>query len=67
MKRRRALVATPTRLARLARRLVCDERGGEILEYVLIAGLIIAATVAVIAAFGARVLARWSTVSDSSL
>jgi Flp pilus assembly pilin Flp len=52
-------------LRRLAIRLGKDERGGEILEYVLIAGLIVAATVAVIATIGSKVLARWTTVSDS--
>lgn len=52
-------------IARLAKRLVNDERGGEILEYVLIAGLIVAATVAVVATVGTKVLARWTTVSDS--
>lgn len=67
MKRRTALAAIPARLSSLVRRLARDEGGGEVLEYVLIAGLIIAATVAVIAAFGTRVLARWTTVRNSSL
>jgi len=53
------------RLGLLAIRLANDERGGEILEYVLIAGLIVAATVAVVATIGSKVLARWTTVSDS--
>jgi pilus assembly protein Flp/PilA len=52
-------------LRRLAMRLVNDDRGGEVLEYVLIAGLIVAATVAVVATIGSKVLARWTTVSDS--
>ena len=52
-------------LRRLAMQLVTDERGGEVLEYVLIAGLIVAATVAVVATVGTKVLARWTTVSDS--
>ena len=50
-----------------ARRLPADERGGEILEYVLIAGLVIVATIAVIASVGTNVLARWTSVSNSSL
>ena len=54
-----------SKLARLARRLSTDDRGGEVLEYVLIAGLIVAATVAVVATVGSKVLARWTTVSDS--
>ena len=51
--------------AQLANRLCADDRGGEVLEYVLIAGLIVAATVAVVATVGSKVLARWTTVSDS--
>ena len=52
---------------RSARRLVADERGGEAMEYVLIAGLIIVVTIAAVAAFGAKVVSRWTTVIDSSL
>ena len=47
-------------------RLVRDERGGEVLEYALIAGLIIVAAIAVIGAVGTKVLARWTSV-DSGL
>ena len=54
-------------LARLGRRLLADESGAEILEYVLIAGLIIAAAITAVATVGTKVLARWTTVSDSSL
>jgi Flp pilus assembly pilin Flp len=53
------------RLRWLAIRLAIDERGGEILEYVLMAGLIVAATVAVVATVGSKVQARWTTVSNS--
>ena len=53
------------RLRQLAIRLGNDDRGAEVLEYVLIAGLIVAATVAVVATIGSKVLARWTTVSDS--
>ena len=67
MKRRTALAAIPARLSSLVRRLARDEDGGEILEYVLIAGLIIVAAIGVIAAFGSRVLTRWSTVINGSL
>jgi Flp pilus assembly pilin Flp len=42
-----------------------DEHGGEILEYVLVAGLIVAAAVAVVTAVGGKVLARWNTVSNA--
>ena len=67
MKRRTALAAIPGRLTSLVGRLARDEGGGEILEYVLIAGLIIVAAIGVIAAFGNRVLDRWSTVINGSL
>jgi pilus assembly protein Flp/PilA len=46
-------------------RLVRDESGGEVIEYVLIAGLIIVATITTIAAFGTKVLARWTSVNAS--
>jgi Flp pilus assembly pilin Flp len=52
------------RAAALFRRFVSDDRGGEVLEYVLIAGLIVVATIVVIGAVGTKVLARWTTVND---
>ena len=54
-------------MKKLMSKLVRDEQGGEVLEYVLIAGLIIVATIAVIASFGTKVLARWTSVNNSSL
>jgi Flp pilus assembly pilin Flp len=51
-------------LKKLATRLVRDERGGEVLEYALIAGLIVVAAVAVIGAVGTKVLARWNSVNS---
>lgn len=55
------------RLKSLLVRLAVDESGGEVIEYALILGLIIVATIATIAAVGGKVLARWSTVTNSSL
>lgn len=46
-------------------RLVCDEKGGEVLEYALIAGLIVVAAIAVIASIGSKVLARWTSLNSS--
>ena len=43
--------------------LLADERGGEVIEWALVAGLVVIATVAVIGAFGTKVLARWNTVN----
>ena len=54
------------RLFHILRRLIRDEQGGEVLEYVLVAGLIVMGAIAVIATVGTKVLARWTTV-DSSL
>ena len=44
------------------KKLWTDERGGEALEYALIAGLISVAAIAVIASAGTKVLARWNAV-----
>jgi Flp pilus assembly pilin Flp len=49
-------------------RLMCllsDEQGGEVLEYALIAGLIVVAAIAVIASVGDKVLARWGSLNSS--
>ena len=51
--------------AKLVRDLVRDEQGGEVLEYALIAGLIIVAAIAVIGAVGTKVLARWTSLNSS--
>ena len=45
-------------------KLVKEEQGGEVLEYALIAGLIVVAAIAVIGAVGGKVLARWTSVSE---
>lgn len=46
----------------LLAKLVQDEQGGEVLEYALIAGLIVVAAIAVIGAVGGKVLARWKSL-----
>lgn len=50
----------------LLSKLVRDERGGEVLEYALIAGLIVVAAIAIIGAVGTKVVARWNSL-DSGL
>jgi pilus assembly protein Flp/PilA len=45
--------------------LIADEQGGEVLEYALIAGLIVVAAIAVIGAVGTKVLARWTSLNSS--
>lgn len=49
------------------RTLLSDERGGEVIEWALVAGLIVIATIAVIGAVGTKVLARWNSVNDAPL
>ena len=49
----------------LLRNLLADETGGEVLEYALIAGLIIVAAIAVITSVGTKVLARWTSLNSS--
>jgi Flp pilus assembly pilin Flp len=46
----------------LLSKLVRDEAGGEVLEYALIAGLIVVAAIAVIGSVGTKVLARWNSL-----
>ena len=49
----------------LLSKLVRDEQGGEVLEYALIAGLIVVAAIAVITSVGSKVLARWTSLNAS--
>jgi pilus assembly protein Flp/PilA len=42
-----------------------DENGGEVLEYALIAGLIVVAAIAVIGSVGGKVLASWNSLNSS--
>ena len=46
------------------RKLLKDEAGGEILEYALIAGLIVVAAIAVITAIGGKVLGKWTSLNS---
>jgi Flp pilus assembly pilin Flp len=45
---------------------VADETGGEVLEYALIAGLIVVAAIATISKVGGKVLARWTSLNSGS-
>ena len=49
----------------MLKRLVSDERGGEVLEYALIMGLIVVACIAVIGTVGGKVLAKWNSMNTS--
>ncbi len=46
-------------------KLIRDEQGGEVLEYALIAGLIVIAAIAAITSVGTKVLGRWTSVQNS--
>lgn len=48
------------------RGLLNDERGGEVIEYALIAGLIVVTAIAVITKVGTKTLARWQTINSST-
>jgi Flp pilus assembly pilin Flp len=52
-------------LKNLVAKLISDDRGGEVLEYALIAGLIVVAAIAVITTVGTKVLAKWTSLSNS--
>ena len=53
-------------VARTVGRLVRDEQGGEVLEYALIAGLIVVAAIAIISSVGTKVLAKWTSLDSST-
>jgi Flp pilus assembly pilin Flp len=46
-------------------RIYADEQGGEVIEYALILGLVVVVAIAMIGAFGSKVLARWTSVNSS--
>ena len=48
----------------MLRKLFHDEQGGEVMEYALIAGLIVVAAIAVITSVGGKVLARWTSLNE---
>jgi pilus assembly protein Flp/PilA len=52
-------------MKKLLVKLMKDETGGEVLEYALIAGLIVVAAIAVIGTVGTKVLARWTSLNSS--
>ncbi|HWE00860.1 MAG TPA: Flp family type IVb pilin [Tepidisphaeraceae bacterium] len=53
------------KLCSLGKRLAGDENGAEVMEYVLILGLIVVVTIVTITAFGTKVLAKWTSVNRS--
>lgn len=53
------------RITSLLAQVFADERGGEVLEYALIAGLIVVAAISVIKSVGTKVLGRWQSLNSS--
>ena len=51
-------------ITKLLKNIVADERGGEVLEYALIAGLIVVAAIGIIGTIGGKVLAKWSSLNS---
>lgn len=47
------------------KQLLKDEQGGEVLEYALIAGLVVVAAIAAISKVGTKVMARWTSLNAS--
>ncbi len=41
-----------------------DDAGGEVLEYALIAGLIVVAAIAVISSVGTKVVGKWTSINN---
>jgi pilus assembly protein Flp/PilA len=54
-----------SKLMKHLNRLLADETGGEVLEYALIAGLIVVGAIGVIGKIGTKVLARWGSLNSS--
>ena len=52
-------------LKQTLRTLSRDERGGEVIEYALVLGLIIVAAIAIIGVVGTKVAGRWTSVDNS--
>ena len=52
-------------LINLAELVFRNEQGGEVLEYALIAGLIVVGAIALVTAVGGKVIARWTSLYTS--
>jgi pilus assembly protein Flp/PilA len=57
-RRRRAML-------RLTHMALVDDRGGEVLEYAVVAGLIVTASVGLIGCVGTKIVAKWSSLNSS--
>jgi Flp pilus assembly pilin Flp len=46
-------------------RLFKDERGGEVLEYALVAGLIVVGAISAISCVGTKLLTKWTSINSA--
>lgn len=64
---RRLISLAPARrsrfVARLGKRILQEDHGGEALEYALVAGLIVVGSIATMQCVGSKVLAKWTTLN----
>lgn len=51
-------------IVRMAQRALHDDRGGEVVEYALILGLIVVGVISTITCVGSKVLSRWNSVNS---
>jgi len=54
-----------SKVCAFVRRLLNDDAGGEVLEYALVAGLIVVTAIAVIGTVGTKILGRWNSLNSS--
>ena len=47
------------------RNVLRDERGGEVIEYALVLGLLIVVAIALITAVGTKVVGKWTSINNS--
>ncbi len=52
-------------MGKLLQRLVLDERGGEVIDYVLVLGLIVIGALLLIGTLGTRIKAKWSAITNA--
>jgi len=56
---------TRRQLHAFLKKFMSDQSGGEVLEYALIAGLIVVAAIAIISWVGTKVSANWASLNSS--
>jgi len=52
------------RIIGMLKRVLQDESGGEVLEYALVAGLIVIGALSVVGQVGSKVLAKWTSLNS---